>query len=307
MRAASVPSADVRVGAFMTSFSTYRGYVCLALLLLATHAAMGQDALQEPPPCSQTSKSYTEERCLNDLANYYWDKGKHDDEVMILKRLLSIQERKPGPGGLDLATTLRRLGYAYISAGRYSEAQPVLSRALGIQEKALGQYDREVSNTLRLLGQAYLYERRNAEAEDSFARALTIRQKALPPRNPGYPDVAESFDDLGVLYESEGKLSEAEGSFEHSLAVREKSLTPDNYLIARSLDYAARVYTSEKKYREAEPLFQRALKILEQSTEPNTAVDVLQDYAKLLAETNRTSEAQSLRTRAQAILERNPR
>lgn len=270
--------------------------------MLGARFLIGQSALQEPPPCSQTTKSYPETQCLNDLANYYSEHGKHDDEVLILKRLVSTRKKAPGVGKLDLATTLRRLGYAFISAGRHPEAEPVLKRALDIQERALGQNDREVSNTLRLLGMAYYYQGRDADAESNFVRALTIRQKVLPPGNPGYPDVAESFDDLGSLYKSEEKFDKAEESFKRALTITEEGPQgPNSYLIARSLDHLGRLYTLQARYKEAEPLLQRAMKITEAWSNAET-VNVLQDYAALLEQTNRAAEAQDLRTHAQAIL-----
>lgn len=279
--------------------------ICLILLIVGPCSLQGQSSSEESPPCSKPSKSYPEAQCLNDLANYYYGQRRYPDEVMVLRRLVSVREKEPGRGNLDLALALRRLGQAFISAGWFSDAELVLKRALLIQEKALGNNASEVTNTLHVLGRAYLLDGKYADAQTDFSRALAIRRKVFPPGSPGYANVAESFEDLGLIYEAEGDLSKAEDCLKNGIQTLDKDNKPgpESFLIVQDLDRLGRLYTQESKNENAEALFKRALKFT--ANRPGLevlAVPVLRDYADLLDRTDRSAEAKDMRARARAIL-----
>jgi tetratricopeptide (TPR) repeat protein len=279
--------------------------LCISLLL-ATTCSLAAQSVSEPPPCSQLSKSYSEGQCLNDLANDYHSAAKYSDEILVLRRLVSVREKETGSSKqIDLAQALRRLGYALIYAQSYSEAESTLNRALSIQQQALGQDDRETAETLHLLGEAYVLDGRYPDAEKSFSRSLEIRQEAFPPSSPGYPNVAESFEDLGALYETEGNLGKAEVNLKSAVQVLDEHNKPgsDVLLITRDLDSLSKLYTREARYEDAERLFKRALNAIDnQPGVEALALPVLRDYADLLDLTNRQAEAQAMRDRAEAIV-----
>jgi len=65
----------------------------------AVHGAFAKAGLpvQDPPPCSQTSKSYPEVTCLNDLANLYQSQRQYAEAEVVLKRALATREKALGP------------------------------------------------------------------------------------------------------------------------------------------------------------------------------------------------------------------
>ncbi len=80
-------------------------------------------------------------------------------------------------------------------------------------------------------------------------------------------------------------------------------LGPDNYITAHSFFMLAYIYIDQQKYEQAEPLYQRTLKIFENTLPPDHLYIAgrLEDYASLLRNMNRTTEAEPLEERARAI------
>jgi len=265
------------------------------------HDANGSNA--EPLPCSNPSKSYTEARCLEDLANVYEAQRNYADAQNALRRALEVQERALGPDQPEVAWAAQRLAYSYMQDGKYADAEPYLKRAITIREEALGPDSRDVSQSLLLLANAYYAQRKYTDAEPLYVRALAIREKVLPQGNPGYADVAETMDALGVLYISEGKLAQAEPLFGHALEIRETAFRPDHPFVIQSLDHLASVYTLQAKYAEAEPLFKRALANIQPHPESSGSLGavILEDYAGLLRRMNRQTEAEKMEADAKAI------
>ncbi len=78
--------------------------------------------------------------------------------------------------------------------------------------------------------------------------------------------------------------------------------------MATSLNNLAELYHAQGKYPEAEPLYQRALAIWEKALgpeHPNVAT-VLENYAALLRQMNRNSEAAEMEARVKAIRAKRP-
>ncbi len=73
--------------------------------------------------------------------------------------------------------------------------------------------------------------------------------------------------------------------------------------MATSLNNLALLYEAQGKYAEAEPLYGRALAILEKTLGPDhpNVAQSLENYAALLREINRKTEAAELEARAKAI------
>jgi tetratricopeptide (TPR) repeat protein len=283
-------------------------YIFVFFFSLAVHGAFAEAAIpvQDPPPCSQTSKSYPEVTCLNDLANLYQSQGQYAEAEVVLKRALAMREKALGAENLDVAWSSQRLGYLFISEAKYTDAEPFLKRALEIREKVLGRNHRDVSETLRLLAEAYVGEIRYPEAEPLYTRALAIREKASPPGTPSYPEVAESLDDLGSLYMRERKFVLAEPLFERALDIRQKTEPSNAPHSVLSLDHLAAVYTMQGKYAKAEPLFTQALIILGKYPGNPLVITILRDYAEFLRLTDRTAEADKMNARAQALRDKRP-
>ena len=111
-----------------------------------------------------------------------------------------------------------------------------------------------------------------------------------------------------------GRYAEAEPLAERALAIREKALEPEHPRVAASLISLARLYKAQGRYAEAEPLLNRGLAIKATNLKRGLAIrekalgpdhpDVatsMENYASLLRQIGRNSEAEAMEASARAI------
>ena len=144
----------------------------------------------------------------------------------------------------------------------------------------------------------------DAQAERLYRRALAIRERE---QGPSHLDVAIVLNNLAVLKATEGDYDAAQPMLERALSIREAGLGEDHVLTAQSLSNMALLHAARGDAAAAEPLYQRSLSILEKA-EPEAEARsadlgrVLENYAALLYETGRDSEAERLEERARALV-----
>jgi len=111
--------------------------------------------------------------------------------------------------------------------------------------------------------------------------------------------------DAMKAYEA-GRYTDAAQLFRLAVAEAEKSGSSDPRL-ATSLNNLGELYRVLGKYDQAEPLYKRALAINERPLGPDhpEMAGVLENYATLLAATNRQAEADKLQHRADVIRKAN--
>lgn len=143
---------------------------------------------------------------------------------------------------------------------------------------------------------------RPAESIEPFRTAIRI--------DPSY-ELAHL--NLGVAYARLGRWAEAEASLRQGMALTERALGPEHPLVADTLGklgviavlqgQAAGPPASEARYAQAEQLYRRALALIEKTLGPDheSLAEPLGNYATLLRQTGRATEAQALDARARAI------
>ena len=259
----------------------------------------------EAIPLYQRSLAVREERggdplkiavILQNLGGCYWEQGRFDEAEPLLLRALAIREQAFGPDHTKVADSLNNIAILVKAQGRYDEAESLFHRALTIEENALGPEHPDVAVPLQNLAELYLVLERYPEAERHSLRARGLREKALGPE---HPDLAATLSTLGDLRRRQGRLAEAESHLRRALAIVEKKLGPETIWSAFCLGSLATVYRDQRRFAAAEPLYRRAMAILEVNLQPDhpELVDLLAEYAELLATTGRDDAAKALRSR----------
>src|SRR5262249_27427266 len=152
------------------------------------------------------------------------------------------------------------------------------------------------------LGVLYLDQGKLDQAEPLLRRALAIREEAL---GAGHPDVATSLEALGWLSARQGKVAEAEPLLQRAISTYEAALGGDHPDVARCCAKMAHACCAQGKNAEAESCCKQAIAIYEKSpqvADPANYARALQEYAKVLRNTNRASEAEKVEARARAVL-----
>jgi tetratricopeptide (TPR) repeat protein len=279
--------------------------VCLIFLFPGVSRLSGQGSpkSEEPPPCTQTTKSYPEAVCLEDLAEVYTDQHQYDQAETILKRAIRVREKAVGIDHPAIVVTLNRLASVYQSEGKYPEAEALIRRGLTIQEKAYGVNNLDVAVSTQALADLYHIQKRDVEAEMLLKRAISIEEKALQPNDRAYPSISWTLTDLGRLFEEQGRYSDAEPEFTRALAIYQKASSPNYFNIGDSLFEVAVVFALEGKIKEADSYFKQTLTTMEKSLgrDHPHLLPVLETYSVWLQRMNRMSESKEMEARAQAI------
>jgi tetratricopeptide (TPR) repeat protein len=105
------------------------------------------------------------------------------------------------------------------------------------------------------------------------------------------------------MYRAQGDYPKASPLYRRSLAILEKGLGPEHPQVATVLNQLGWTYHAQKLYPVAESFYQRALAILERALRPDhsSLIEVLENYAALLRQTNRKEQAGRTEARARTI------
>lgn len=142
----------------------------------------------------------------------------------------------------------------------------------------------------------------SAEAERLYRGALGIRERR---QGPNHPDVAVVLNNLATLEAAQENYAAALPLFERALRIRQLAFGDEHVLTAESLNNLALLHAAQGNAAIAEPLYQRAVAILEQMNAADRSASyrgelgrVLDNYAALLHDTGRDTEAAALEARA---------
>jgi tetratricopeptide (TPR) repeat protein len=191
----------------------------------------------------------------------------------------------------------------FYGQGDYSAAAPLFERALAIQERALSPDHPTLAATLNNLANLRKAQKNYLAARQLLQRALAIRERTLGPE---HPDVAWSVGDLGVLMREQGDYTGAEGQFRRALAIFERTDQQDG--VAWTLNDLGLLNQRRGDAATAESYYQRAIETFESKvskSHPDLA-EFLDNYAALLRQTGRASEAEPLAKRAASIRDGQP-
>ena len=111
---------------------------------------------------------------LTQLTEIYRVQSKFAEAERVLKRLLTMDEKKFGPKHLNVALRLNNLAGNYRVRGKYEEAESLLKRALKILEESLGKEHPLVANILEHYAHLLKKMGQSVEAEN-----LERRYKAI--------------------------------------------------------------------------------------------------------------------------------
>jgi len=276
---------------------------------------------------------------LSNLGRFLHFASEYEEALPLLQRALGIRRRVLGPDHPDVAKDMNNVGAVLLSTGDYERALPMFEQSVAIYEKVLEPNHPDLASSMNNLATALsrtgdpvrardLYERTLALQEkvkgadhpdvatalnnlaslikDSgdldgararYERALTIQRSAL---GPSHPDVAMSLNNLAELERAAGSYTEARSLYRRALVIWENALGVDHADLVHALEGLAFVLKETGEHEEAERLFRRGLDIAERSDHPGLR-DILLNFADLLRELGRESEAEGMEARAAAI------
>jgi tetratricopeptide (TPR) repeat protein len=267
------------------------------------------------------------------LAQLYQDQGRFDEAEQHYKAALAETEKlELWPNRAPLASTSILVAQFYVSQRRYTEAEPQFRRTLEILESEESQTDSYLPRHLADFAKFYRDQGKNEAAEEFYLRAVAASEKNRGPENALS---VRAMDELAGFYRATGRSAKAETIYRRTLAITEKTAAAQTSLytkwwkrltwnrrtfqiliagpqlsVSAALDRLAEVYEDQQKFAEAEPLRKHSLEIKEKvrgGTLHTVVADALENYAALLRQIGRATEAEDLEARTRSIREKYPK
>lgn len=117
--------------------------------------------------------------CLNNLANFYGERGKYDESEKYYKRSIDILENLFGMQHPDIATALSGFATLQSSKGNYQQAEDLYKKALAICEKTLSSEHPGSGIILNNMATMYLSKGDISKALEYEERTNDIQEKNL--------------------------------------------------------------------------------------------------------------------------------
>lgn len=201
--------------------------------------------------------STTYEGCI-EVAGIAFTKGDRLGAERALQAAVQLVEGVDGRG-MELASTLIRLGALKREAGNLAEAEAAFVRALSVSETSLGTDHPDLVILLNDLSRLYLAQSAFEQAEPLLLRLLALKRH----KGEDHPEVATVLASLAGVRQALGRHEEAEQMWRQVLEIRERTLAPNHFAIATTVERVAEACAARGKIREALQSFQRAHAIRE--------------------------------------------
>jgi CHAT domain-containing protein len=239
---------------------------------------------------------------LNNLLSVYYHLGQHDKILPLIVRVLAIYEKLYGSESYKTAIALKNLSSIYAGLGRKEEALSIGLRSLAIREKVFGSENSEVASSLNSLGNIYIELQMFNLASKSLERALAINESIYGQYHRNTSVVVRN---LARLYEAIKQYDKAWPFAQRALSIDEISLPSHHPSIAAALSNVADILAKTGQPESAIMFYKFAINITQSHREQishigsdelesytGTVASTYQDFAQLLLESGRISEAQ---------------
>jgi tetratricopeptide (TPR) repeat protein len=186
--------------------------------------------------------------------------------------------------------------------GNLEEAENRLEEA---RERAASGADDELAVAVSLTNLSVV-RRARGDTDGAIAlqqEAVTIRERV---QGPDAPDVATALNSLAGLHVARDDYDGAEPLLVRALAIREQALGASDRLTAQSVNNLALLYAAQGRSTDAEPLYQRAVAVFEQREARDDLAVALENYAALLDDIGRRTEATQMEDRARTVRQETP-
>jgi tetratricopeptide (TPR) repeat protein len=239
---------------------------------------------------------------LNNLASVYQDLGMIAEAERCYQRAIRLMGEIHGGDDPSLTRPLQNLWSLYLDQAQYAKAEQLQHRLLALRMGPGGPDPMDSIRTLHVLAAALHARHRNVDAERFYREVLSMGEKVQT--DEAREATSAILNNLGLLCMQTGRLSEALGHLQQAVGILEKVFGKSHPGLVRMLVNLAGIYSMLRRPLEAEPLLTRALAIAETElgAQGQTYGAALAQYAVVLRQMNRRSEAKQYERRAREIL-----
>jgi tetratricopeptide (TPR) repeat protein len=201
---------------------------------------------------------YLQAMCKNDVAKY-------NEQIDILKKVVSFDKDNLPAEDLNSLRSLKWLGMAYLELGKYPEAIRLLEDVHQTLQKLLPPTHSSRLSSQHELARAYLDNNQVDKAIEISEEVVQIREKTLPPT---HPERLVSQHTLAVAYLKNNQGNKAIEILKEVVQIREKTLPSTHSDRLGSQQELARAYYEGGEYQKALPIIQEVVRIRSEQDEP---------------------------------------
>lgn len=232
------------------------------------------------------------------LSDVLSEDGKYAEAETALKAALAIYAVVEGPERTSNSFYLSRLASLAGRQQRFAEAEKVYEEILTTQSKEQG-----FESPLTLADLAELYHAAKDYEKSVAAYRKVIESKSL---EPGSGVTLGAIERLSTVYEEQGKPEEAEPLYRKAVETNLTSLPHGHLVTIAELNDLGLFYERRKRSQEAEEYYKRALEQFDDLASDSGLMDsnlaiVIENYARLLRDEGRLTEAEQYESRGKAI------
>lgn len=234
---------------------------------------------------------------LEYLADVYSTMGCHAQAALVFEEAMRRHEAAP----TRRAVQLNILAEFWLRCERPDKAEPLLRRALDLADKHLDPLWTKRLPFLVNLCDACARLGQLDEADQLIQEAIALARKIAPAQSWS---VASCQHQLASVRRKQGRFPEAEEIVRRAIAIL-RSCDGEDAVCDEELHLLGDVLCAQARWVEAEECYQQVLHFRDECLSPvDLAIArILEDYAELLASTNRTVEGQAFVKRAREIRE----
>ena len=229
---------------------------------------------------------------LSSLGRLYMTQGRFARADSVLRRSLSLNQRRLGPRHPWLGLPLNELGMVAARQGRYEVAEQYFRESLAIQEEALGPAHPEVAVAVNNISFTLIQQGRLEEALPLRRRALEIARAAI---GDSHDNTGWFAYNLGYLLERLGDLDGAERHYREGLAILRRALPDGHFRTTTPMVALGDLLARTGRESEGAALLREALEDrISDGAAPAAVADVESMLGGALASMGRDEEAQEL-------------
>ena len=226
------------------------------------------------------------------IANVLTDLGRAREVEVILRTVLAVRERIPGPEHPDTLRARNNLVTALWAQGKAADAETEARLVLAAMAHVLG---REHPDTLRIWSNLSLTLRaqeKNAAADREDQERIAIEERVL---GPDHPDTLASWNNRALALQGLGKYAEAEAGHRAVTEARGRLLGPDHPDTLASRHNLANVLEARGEHAAAFTERQEVRDIAERMLGPDHPVTLMSrtNLAISLLEQGKNAEAEA--------------
>jgi tetratricopeptide (TPR) repeat protein len=235
---------------------------------------------------------------LDTLCDVLTEDGKYTEAETALKAALASYAVIEGAERTENSFYLSRLANLAGRQQRFAEAEKVYKEMLTLQGKEQG-----FESPVTLADLAELYH-----AAKDYEKSEAVYRKVIESKllEPGSGVALGSIERLSTVYEEQGKFEQAEALYRKAVETNLTSLPHGHLTTIAELNDLGLFYERRESFQESEEYYVRALEQFGGLAsdaglmDSNVAV-VFENYARLLRDEGRLTEAEQYESRAKAI------